>query len=86
MQRKKRDMAKSKIERLTEKFESGDYDIDSLPDVTFSVSKNAKSLRMVPVKRSIIEDLERLAAEKKTTVEKLMEFWLRQNLRKAKAA
>ena len=86
MQRKKEDMAKSKLERLTEKFESGNYDIDSLPDADFVVSRNAKSLRMVPVKRSIVEDLERLAAEKKTTVERLLESWLKQNLRKAKAA
>jgi len=79
-------MAKRKLERLTEKFDEGNYDIDSLPNAEFAVSKNVRSFRMVPVKRSIIEDLERLAAEKETTVEKLMESWLRQNLRKAKAA
>ena len=79
-------MAKRKIERLTEKFDSGDYDIDSLQDAEFTVSKSAKSIRMVPVNRSIFDELEKFAKEKKTTVEKLIGLWTRQNTRKAKTA
>ncbi len=79
-------MVKSKLEKLTEKFESGDYDIDSLQDAEFTVSKNAKSVRMIPVERSIFDELEKFAKGKKTTAEKLMEYWIRQNIRKVKAA
>lgn len=69
-------MAKNKLERLTEKFETGNYELDALQDVEFTVSKNAKSIRMVPVERSIFNELEKFAKEKKTTAEKLMELWI----------
>ena len=40
----------------------------------------------VPHDGDVVLELEKFAKEKKTTVEKLIELWTRQNTRKAKAA
>jgi len=49
-------MAKSRLEKLVEQFDSGDYDIDSFKEVDVSVSKNARSIFLVPIESSIYRE------------------------------
>jgi len=78
-------MPKSKLTRLVEKFEAGDIDYDSLVDVNLDTSKFQGS-KTVPVDISLADQVAEVAREKKTTIRKLLETWIRQNLRKLKAA
>jgi len=76
-------MAKSRLEKLVEQFDSGDYDIDSFKEVDVSVSKNARSIFLVPIESSIYREASRVSKEKKTTVEKLINSLLKKSFLKA---
>ncbi|MFZ2959076.1 MAG: hypothetical protein WA705_19490 [Candidatus Ozemobacteraceae bacterium] len=77
-------MPKSKLTRLVEKFDAGDIDYDSLVEVNLDTSEFQGS-KTVPVDISLADQVAEVAREKKTTVRKLLETWIRQNLRKLKA-
>ncbi len=62
--------AKSKLQKLIDQFDSGDYDQNSFKEVDVTVSKSAKSVFMVPLESSHYQNLVRIAKEKKITVEK----------------
>jgi hypothetical protein len=75
-------MAKSKLEKLIEQFDSGDYDIDSFKEVDVSVGKSAKSIFLVPIESSIYREVSRISKEKRTTVEKLINALLKKSVLK----
>ena len=77
-------MPKRKLTRLVEKFDAGDIDYDSLAEVNLDTSEFQGS-KTVPVDISLADQVAEVAREKKTTVRKLLETWIRQNLRKLKA-
>ena len=76
-------MPKSRLEKLIENFDAGDTDIDNLKEVEFSVSKNAKSIYMVPIESSLYQELVKFAKGKKTTVEKALGQILKKTVLKA---
>ena len=76
------DMPKSRLEKLIDQFDSGDYDLDSFKAVDVTVVKSAKSVFTVPLESSLYQNLVRIAKEKKITVEKALSQIIKKSLLK----
>lgn len=72
-------MKKSRLKELVEKFDSGDIDYDKLEEVEFEILAPGH----VAIESSLFKEAQKLAKEKKTTVEKLINSLLKKSILKA---
>ena len=79
IERIKTGMKKSRLNELVEKFDSGDIDYDKLVEVDVEVTMQ----RRVPIENKVFKEAQRLAKEKKTTVEKIINALLKKSILKA---
>jgi hypothetical protein len=70
-------MGKSRLEQLVTRFDSGDIDYDSLTEVDLDLPCR------VSIDHELFDEVSRLAREKKTTVEKIINSILKKSLLKA---
>jgi len=75
-------MAKSKLQKLTELFDSGNLPIEDLEEVDFDTS-TLKSLRLVPIDSDLLRQFEVDAKSKRMSLAKIINSFIRKNLSKA---
>lgn len=75
-------MAKSKQQKLTKLFDSGDVPVENLEEVSFD-SSSLKTMRLVPIDADLLRRFEADAREKRVSLEKLVNSFIRRYLVKA---
>ena len=80
-------MPRKNLEKMIKSYDDGDWSHKMTPEneVEFTVDLKHSGC-FVNVDPSLVQEVSELAREKKTTVQKIVEKWIRNNLRKLKAA
>ncbi len=80
-------MPRKSLDKMIRTYDNEDYSEKMIPEneVEFAVDLK-KSGCFVPVAPDLIQEISEIAREKKTTVQKVVESWIKSNLKKLKAA